>query len=50
MESGVVPENWEAECLIPMYNGKGDRRLSTNYRGISMLSIHGKIYGRVFID
>ena len=28
---------------------KGDRRECANYRGISILSIPGKIYGRVFI-
>ena len=26
MESGVVPEDWKAACIIPICKGKGDRR------------------------
>ena len=25
MEFGVVPEDWKATCIIPVYKGKGDR-------------------------
>ena len=25
MVSGVVPENWKAMCIVPVYKGKGDR-------------------------
>ena len=47
MESGVAPEGWKAACIVPVYKGKGDRRNCANYRGIDILSIPGKIYGRV---
>ena len=50
MESGVLPEDWKAACIVPVYKGKGDRRDCANYRGISILSIPGKIYGRVLIN
>ena len=50
MESGVVPEDWKAACIIPVYKGKGDRRDCVNYRGISILSIPGKIYGRILLN
>ena len=46
MESGVVPEDWKAACIFPVYKGKGDRRDCDNYRGISIFSIPGKIYGK----
>ena len=49
MEYGVVQEDWKAACIVPEYKGKGDRRACANYRGISILSIQGKIYGRVLI-
>ena len=26
MESGVVPEDWKAACIVPVYKGKCDRR------------------------
>ena len=44
-ESGVVPENWRAAVLVPLYQGKGERTECKNYRGISLLSVVGKIYG-----
>ena len=30
MESGVVPEDWKAACIVPIYEGKGDRRECSN--------------------
>ena len=36
MESGVIPEDWKAACIVPVYKGKGDRRDFANYRGISI--------------
>ena len=50
IESGVVPEDLKAACIVPVYKGKGDRRDIANYKGISILSIPGKIYGRVLIS
>ena len=48
-ESGVVPEDWKPACIVPVYKMKGDRRYCANYRGISILNIPRKIYGRVLI-
>ena len=36
--------------MVPIYKGKGDRYACGNYRGISLLSIVGKIFGRVLIN
>ena len=38
------------KCMVPVYRGKGVRRDCVNYRGISILSIPGKIYGKVLIS
>ena len=46
---GKVPQDWQDACLVPIYKGKGDKRECTNYRGISLLSVVGKLYGRVLI-
>ena len=43
MDSSVVPEDWKATCIVLVYKGKGDR-------GISILSIPGKTYGRVLVS
>ena len=36
--------------MVPVYRGKSVRRDCVNYRGISILSIPGKIYGSVLIN
>ena len=43
-ESGVVPEDWKSAVIIPQYKGKGERTECKTYRGISLLSVDGKIY------
>ncbi len=32
-----------------LYKGKGDKQEFSNYRGISLLSVVGKLYGRMLI-
>ena len=36
-------------CIMPQYNGKGDKCECSNSRGISLWSVAGKLYGRVLI-
>lgn len=48
-EKGRVPVEWKDACIVPLYKGKGDRAECGNYRGISLLSVVGKVYGRVLI-
>ncbi len=43
-----MPEDWRKAIIVPLYKGKGNREECTNYRGISLLIVSGKIYGRVF--
>ena len=43
-EGGVAPKSWKK---LPK---KGDIRECTNWRGISMLPVIGKIFGRVLIS
>ena len=45
-----VPNDWIRAIIVPLYKGKGDRSDCKNYRGISLLSIPGKVYGRVLIE
>jgi len=42
--TGETPVAWRRAVLMPLYKGKGDRRDPDNYRGISLLSIVGKVY------
>ena len=36
--------------IVPICKGKGDKSECKNYRGISLLSISGKVYGRILIE
>ena len=45
-----VPNDWMRAIIVPIYKGKGDRSDCRNYRGISLLSIPGKVYGRILIE
>ena len=49
-ESGCVPGDWKSACIVPLYKGKGDTRECGSYRGISLLSVVGKVYGRILIE
>ncbi len=42
-----MPEDWRKAINVPLYKGKGNREECINYRGITLLSVPGKIYGRI---
>ena len=49
-EEEKVPGDWTEAVIIPIYKGKGDKNECGSYRGISLLSIPGKVYGKVVIE
>ena len=36
--------------IVPLYKGKGERTECSNYRGINLLSVIGKIYAGILVD
>ena len=42
----VVPEQWGCGMIVPLFK-EGEREDCGNYRGIALLSIVGKLFGRV---
>ncbi len=46
-EQSRVPEAWSKTIIVPLYKGKGKREECNNYSDISVLSVPGKIYGRI---
>ncbi len=42
-----VPEDWRKAIVVPLYKGKGNREECNNYKDTNLLSVPGKIYGRV---
>ena len=49
-ESGVVPEDWRSALIVILYKGKEERAECKNYRGISLLSVAGKISAGFLVD
>ena len=43
---GRVPVDWQTGIVVPVFK-KGDRRECSNHRGITLLSLPGKVYARV---
>ena len=46
---GEVPQDMRDTKIVTLYKNKGERSDCNNYRGISLLSIVGKIYARVLL-
>ena len=47
----IVPVDWVVPvCMVPVCKSKGDVHECSNFRGISLLSVVGKVYGRVLIN
>ena len=48
-EEGSVPQAWKDASIVTIYK-KGNRTYCGNYRGISLLSIAGKIFTRILLN
>ncbi|CAM4830075.1 unnamed protein product [Rotaria magnacalcarata] len=49
-ENEQVVKEWSSTTLIRLYKNKGDKKLCDNYRGISLLSVTGKIFSRIILN
>ena len=43
---GMAPSDWRNAVIVPVYK-KGSRLDCTNYRGISFMSVVGKVFARI---
>ena len=50
MMLSIVLVDWVIACMVPLYKGKGEVYKCSNFKGISLLSVAGKVYGRVLIN
>ena len=46
--TGVAPMDWQKAIIVPVH--KNSRRKCGNYRGISLLSIPGKVFAKILND
>ena len=49
VSSGVFPKRWKSANIVPIFK-KGDKKLPSNYRSISLLPLFGKVLERVVYD
>ena len=49
-DQGKVPQDFKDTSIIHLYKRKGNRQACDNHRGISLLSIAGKILARVLLN
>ena len=47
--TGVTPIDWRRAIIIPIHK-KGSKRVCKNYRGISLLSVPEKVFGKILND
>ena len=47
--TGVAPMDWQRAIIVPVHK-KNSRRKCGNYRGISLLSIPGKVFAKILND
>jgi len=48
-QEDAVPQDMRDATIVTLYRNKGERSDCSNYRGISLLSIVGKVYARVIL-
>ena len=48
-QEGAVPQDTRDSKIITLYKNKGERNDCNNYRGISLLSIVGKVFARFIL-
>ncbi len=48
--TGIIPTDWKRGLVVPLWKGKGDRQDCNNYRGVTLLSVLGKVFARITID
>ncbi|KAG6929376.1 hypothetical protein G0U57_005702, partial [Chelydra serpentina] len=49
-DEGAVPQDMRDANIVTLYKNKGDRSDCNNYRGISLLSVVGKVFARVILN
>ena len=49
-DSERVPQDWKDAIVVSIYKNKGPRNDCNSYRGISLLSVVGKVLGRILVN
>ena len=47
LDNGEVPEAWTTGIIVPIYKRKGETTDPNNYRGITLVSVLGKVFTKL---
>ena len=47
---GIIPKDWKRGLVVALWEGKGDSQDCNNYRGVTLLSVPGKVFARIILD
>ena len=48
--TGIIPTDWKRSLVVPLWKGKGDCQDCNNYRGVTLLSVPGKVFARLILN
>ena len=48
--TGIIPTDWKRGLVVPLWNGKSDHQDCNNYRGVTLLSVPGKVFAGIILD
>jgi len=48
--TGIIPTDWKRGLVVSLSKGKGDRQDCNNSRGVTLLSVPGKVFARIILD
>ena len=47
--TGIIPTDWTRGLVVPVWKRKDDRQDCNNYRGVTLLSVPGKVFARIVL-
>ena len=49
IKTGMYPNVWKKSNIVPVHK-KGDKEIANNYRPVSLPSIFGKVFEKIFFN
>ena len=49
-QSGLIPSDWKKGIILSIYKGKGSPKDCRNFRGVTLLSVPGKVFATVLLN
>ena len=46
----TIPDDWRRGIILPFWKNKGNKEVCSNHRGITLLSIPGKLFAMILLE